>query len=168
MATPKYLIQERKGQRSHLYIWNPVLAKKKGFRPITVKEAQKYIEDPNYQAKDEYADFEEDLGDSDETAADDGYVSNDDEDNEILDSLDADTVSPLAENEGGPLEVTQDDILADEVKQINRFKKKASIEEYMLRKYEIPMLQMEELSEMKQQAHSTLATLAASNSLYKK
>lgn len=159
MARPKYLIQERKGQRSHLYIWTPILAKKKDMRPITVKEAQKYIDDPNYMGEIAEEDFEEDLGD--------GFVSAD-EDNAILDELESDTVSPLATGEGKPLEVTQDDLLKEEVTQINRFKKKSSIEEYMLRKYELPMLPMDNLDEMKQQAHSTLATLAASNSLYKK
>jgi hypothetical protein len=167
MATPKYLIQERKGQRSHLYVWTPILAKKEGMRPITIKEAKKYLENPNYQGQDEYADFEEDDGSSDEVT-DEGYISDEDEDNAILDDLSAEKGSPLADNEGTPLEVTQEDLLKEEVTQINRFKKKASIEEYMLRKYEIPMLQMEGLDEMKQQAHSTLATLAQSNSLYKK
>lgn len=165
MATPKYLIQERKGQRSHIYIWTPVLAKKKDMRPITIKEANKYLKDPNYKGKDEYADFEEDY---DDDVKEDGYISDEDEDNEILDELDAEKGSPLADGEGKPLEVTQEDILKEEVTQINRFKKKASIEEYMLRKYEIPMLPMESLDEMKQQAHSTLATLASSNSLYQK
>lgn len=167
MATPKYLIQERKGQKPYVYIWTPVLAKKEGFRPITVKEAQKYLKDPNYRGQDEYAEFEEDLGEE-EKATDDGYVSDEEEDNAILDDLNKDTVSPLANAEGTPLEVTQDDLLKEEITQINRFKKKSSIEEYMLRKYELPMLPMDHLDEMKQQAHSTLATLAASNSLYKK
>lgn len=166
MATPKYLIQERKGQRSHLYIWTPVLAKKKDMRPITIAEAKKYIADPNYKGKDEYSDFEEDLGES-APAEDSGYVSDEDEDNEILDNLDSDTITPI-EKDGGPLEVTQDDLLKEEVIQINRFKKKASIEEYLLRKYEMTMLPMNKLDEMKEQAHSILATLAASNSLYKK
>jgi hypothetical protein len=167
MAKPQYLIQERKGQRPHLYAWTPVLAKKKDMRPITVAEAKKYQEDPNYRGEGEHEDFEEDYG-SESKDTDDGYVSDDDEDNKILDSLNAETVSPLANSEGGPLEITQEDLLDEEIIQINRFKKKASIEEYMLRKYEIPMLQMESLDEMKQQAHETLATLAGSNSLYKK
>ncbi len=167
MATPKYLIQERKGQRPHVYIWTPVLAKKKDMRPITIKEANKYLEDPTYRGQDEYADFVEDDG-VDVAQDEEGYISDEDEDNAIFDDLTAEKGSPLAEGEGKPLEVTQDDLLKEEVTQINRFKKKASIEEYMLRKYEIPMLQMEGLDEMKQQAHSTLATLASSNSLYKK
>jgi len=167
MGHPKYLLQERKGQRSHVYIWTEVLATKPDMRPITVAEAKKYMEDPNYHGQGEREEFEEDLGDE-ANAEDDGYVSDEDEDNVILDSLDSDTVSPLATGEGGKLEITQEDLLKEEVTKINRLKKKSSVEEYMLRKYEISLLQMDQLDEMKQQAHSILATLASSNSLYKK
>ncbi len=172
MSKPKYLIQERKGQKPFVYGWTPVLAKKKDMRPITVKEAKRYIDDPDYRGEFENEDFVEDLGDTTEGATEtkeDGYVSSGDEDEtddkSILDELDAETTSPV-DGEEKNLEVTQGDLLDKEIIQINRFKKKASVEEYMLRKYSMPMLMMDELDEMKQQAAEMLGTLAATESLY--
>lgn len=158
MARPKFLLQEVAGQKPYVYIWTPVLAKKDGFRPISEKEAKKY-QDPDY-----HPEFPE-VTDEDEEG--DGYVSDDDEDNDVLNGIEK-TAEGDNDKEPKPLEVTQDDILKREVSVINRKKAKASIEEYLLKKYQMTMLPMDEVDEMKQQAIEILGTLAASNTLYEK
>jgi hypothetical protein len=157
MATPKYLLQEVAGQKPFVYLWTPVLAKKADMRPITEKEAKKY-QDPDYRP-----DFPE-VEEGKET--EEGYVADDGEDNEVLSKLEE--AAEADDSQPKPLEVTQQMILAKEVQVVNRKKIKASIEEYLLKKYQMTMLQMEEVGEMKQQAISILETLAASNSLYEK
>jgi hypothetical protein len=159
MGRPKFLLQERKGQKPFLYQWTPVLARRKDMRPITEKEAERYL-DPDY-----------DTNHPEEVAveAPEGeYVSDEDEDNAILNELSSDTVkvSPL-DGKGGPLEITQDDILKEEVEKINRLRKKSTVEAYILEKYKMTLLPMKEVEEMKQQAIELLGILASTNSLYK-
>ena len=158
MAKPKYLLQERKGQRPHLHIWTPVLAVRKDMRPITEKEAEPYLH-PEIPIEVEESEIEE--------AEEEEYVSDEDEDNKILDQLKPGAIktSPL-DGEGRPLEVTQEDILQEEVAKINRLRVKTSIEEYVFKKYKIKMIPMKEVDEMKQQAIELLSTLAATNTLY--
>ena len=159
MAKPKYLLQEVPGQKPFVYLWTPVLAKKEHMRPISEKEAKKY------QDKDYRPEFQE-VEEPDEIK-NGGFVSDDDEDNDVLANLE-EKVEMAEDTEPKPLEVTQNDILEREVQVINRKKVKASIEEYLLKKYQMPMLAMDGVDEMKQQAIEILGTLAASNALYEK
>lgn len=160
MAQPKYLLQEVPGQKPFVYIWTPVLAKKEFMRPISEKEAKKY-QDPDYRPEFQAVEDEED------GITEDGYISDDDEDSDVIKNLEK-KVEMVEDKEPRPLEVTQDDILKREIQVINRKKVKASIEEYLLKKYQMPMLAMDGFDEMKQQAIEILGTLAASNALYEK
>jgi hypothetical protein len=62
---------------------------------------------------------------------------------------------------------TQEDLLAMEVRKINGLKKKSSLEEYMLKKYRIPMLQRPDLADMKSDAKVAVGGLAKEQKLYK-
>lgn len=157
MAHPKYLLQEREGQRPHLYNWTPVLAKKGDMRPITEREARKYM--PKRSEDDEPHDTEIDT-------APEGDRLSDEEDSLILDEVNSEVIPGTGNDGPRPLEVTQEDILEKEVEYVNGLKKAPAIEEFLLKKYRVPMIVMETLEGMKEQAVSILQTLAATNSLY--
>ena len=158
---PKYLLQEIEGQKPYLYLWTPVLAAKKDMRPISVKEAQPYLD----KLKPDYVEPVEEIEEIDEDK--EAYLSDTKEDDIILKALDLNTdkVSTI-DGEAKPLVVTQESLLMKDVAQINRLRVKPSIEEYMLKKYEMDLIAMETVDEMKQQAISILGTLASTESLY--
>lgn len=175
MAHPKYLLQEVEGQKPYVYLWTPVLAKKKGMRPITPKEAAPYLkkqqgitdEDdqiPKGLSAEDMPTPEEMLID---ILPDEAFVSEDDEDQAILAELESNApkTSPI-DGKAKKLEVTQDDLLEKDMEKINKLQEKPSIEEYMLKKYKVPMLAMETIDEMRQQAKDILGSLAARESLH--
>jgi xanthine dehydrogenase iron-sulfur cluster and FAD-binding subunit A len=183
MANPKYLVQEIEGEEPYLYAWTPVLAKKKGFRPITAAEAEK-IKKVN-KAKQDIHKEEWEITEADkkaaeeviaearreriESAGEEEFVAVPEEDNEILDSLKPNsTTIQTSGDQARKLEVTQQDILEKDIAKINRLKVHNSIEEYMLKKYKVEMLPMETVDEMKDQAIELLTALAAADTLYDK
>ena len=166
MAAPKYLLQEIEGQEPFLYLWTPVLAKKKNMRPLTAKEAKTYLRKQRGFSPENDDDIVEEITES-EIIPEEEFISDEDEDIKILSELnsDASKVSTI-DGVAKPLVVTQEDLLEKDIGKINRLRVKPSIEEYMLKKYKMPMIQMEEVEEMKQQAIDILKTLAAKESLY--
>lgn len=161
MAKPTHLLQEIKGKKPFLYVWTPVLARKKDMRPLSEKQAKQFMDTGSTDDADAP---EPDVVDANP------YVSDDEEDegdSSILDSLEpgSDKVSTV-DGEARNLVVTQDDILKKEAETIGSLKKKASVEEYVLKKYKIELLPMDHIDEMKQQAVDLLSTLASTESLY--
>lgn len=180
-SKPKYLIQEIEGKKPFIYAWTPVLAKKKDMRPISTKEAEKIlsrqkaaatVRKENWQTDQSEQNKAREILDEEEkerreAAKAEEFIS-DDEDNKILDTLEPSATTQTSSDQSKKLEITQEDILSDDVTQINRLRKTASVEEFMLKKYKIEMLAMESITEMKQQAIDTLKALAATGSLYNK
>lgn len=171
MATPTHLLQVVPNQKPFVYNWTPNLAKKKGMKPITAEQAQEFaatgmivgIYEPDKVKPKPAPNTIPPIPE---------FVSGDDLDEEItdqniLDSIkaNADKVSSI-DGKAKPLVVTQLDILNKEMATIEKLQEKASVEEYILRKYKIEMLPMDRLEEMKQQAADLLSTLAATESLY--
>lgn len=159
MGKPNFLVQEREGEEQHVYAWTPVLASKKDMRPISDKEANEILEQQRYKAEHRFDHVEEEAEELDIEEV---------EDNVILDSIKpgADKVSDV-DGEAKPLIVTQQDILADEQNTIGALHTKNAVEEYILTKYKLPMLPMDNLGEFKGQAIEMLSTLADANSLHK-
>ena len=180
--SPKYLIQEVEGKEPHIYAWTPVLAKKEGLRPISANEAQKILKRQIAKAtlrKEQWQTTEEEQAEAQEIvdeeraeqlaeAEADDFVSDEKEDNEILDSLEPNDNVQTSDGQAKKLEITQEDLLEEDSSAINRLRVKHSVEEYMLKKYKMEMLQMETVEEMKQQAIEMLRALAATGSLYSK
>lgn len=181
---PKYLVQEIEGQDPFVYDWTPVLAAKKDMRPISNKEAEKILnrkvvegavdKNPtNTRELSEQAKARELLmkeeKEARENASNDEFVGDDEEDNKILDTLKTDsTIIKTSDGEAKDLVVTQEDLLAIDSAKINRLRSKASIEEYMFKKYKVDMMAMETPADMKDQAISMLTALAGVGSLYDK
>jgi hypothetical protein len=179
---PKYLVQEIEGQEPFIYAWTPVLAKKKDMRPISNKDAEKILnlqraksiikkEPVGDQGLSDQAKARQTILDEQKEAREKAeaqeFVDGQEEDNKILDNLKPDTTTVQTEKTGN-LEVTQEDILAEDTKCINRLRVKSSVEEYMLKKYKIDLLPMKTPEEMKEQAISMLTALAGIGSLYQK
>lgn len=181
-SSPKYLIQEVEGKEPHIYAWTPVLAKKEGLRPISAKDAEKILRRQKAKAtlrKEQWQTTEAEQAEAQEIideeraelleeAEAEDFVSDEKEDNKILDSLNPSDNVQTPEGQGKKLEITQEDLLEEDSAAINRLRVKHSVEEYMLRKYKMEMLNMETVEEMKQQAIEMLRALAATGSLYSK
>lgn len=156
MAKPKFVLQEREGQRPHVYNWHPGLATKPDMRPITEEEAEKYLKEEQERKASRFAhpDPEDEIEEAE------------DSDSEALASLEKEKEHSPIDGEAKPLVVTQEDILESQSAKIRRLQKVHTIEEWMLKKYKIPMLPMEGVEEMRDQAIEILTTLSAKNSLY--
>ena len=159
-----FLVQERDGDPPHIYAWTADLAKKPNMRPITSDEADK-IRNMLKAAAD--ARFNQDVTEDPDEAQ--PLDEDSDHDNEILskmDEKDREQVEP-ASDKPKPLAVSQEDIFDEDFRQVKRFRKGTSIEEFILKKYKIDMIPMEKLGDMQEQAREILTSLMQGNALYK-
>lgn len=157
MALPKFLLQVRDGQRSNVYRWTEVLAKRKDMRPITGKEAKKILDDRKAErdernrimAEDPFIDTEEDFSPENDITAD----------------------PDLTEDEKTPAEhpsfKTQDILKAEELSKIPKFATKNELESYFLEKYQLDMMAGNR-EHMNEQAQSFVEELAKHGKLYTK
>jgi len=162
MGKPNFLVQERDETEQTVYAWTPILAAKEHMRPITDKEAKEIIEGQRLKAERRFDHKVEEPEELEPEEMDELR------DNIVLDSIKpgADKVSDV-DGEAKPLIVTQQDILLEEAEVIKCLHSKNAVEEYILTKYRLPMLQMDELDDFKDQAVEILSTLADANSLHK-
>jgi hypothetical protein len=158
-----FLVQERAGDPPHIYAWTADLARKVDMRPITTGQAMKIREQLKAAALAKFnIDVTEDPEDTDPIDDDQ------DHDNAILTDLDAkdkEQVAP-AGDEPKPLVVSQTDIFDEDFRKVRSFRKTASIEEYILKKYKIDMIPMESLGDMQDQSREILTSLMQGNALF--
>lgn len=156
MALPKFLLQVRDGRESSVYRWTAALAKRKDMRPITGKEAKKFLDVQEEKRQERLRVLQEDM-----------FADGDDdfEENEITSDPD------LAIEEKKPAEhpsfKTQETIQADEIARIEGFKTKNELEVYFLEKYQLDMMPGTR-EEMNAQAVAFVNELAKHGRLYAK
>lgn len=163
MANPKYLIQEVKGQEPYVYDWTPVLAVRKDMRPIPAKEAEDLLKQQRKTKEQKLSDAIEEPVELPEVPED-----TENEGDQTLDEFvsDAEEIPVEKEEEGKPLSLTQSELFDKDMAVINQKRKRETIEEYILKKYKLEMLQMDSVDGMKQQAASLLEVLAQNDQLY--
>lgn len=163
----RFLLQERKDQKSHLYAWTPSLAQRNDMRPITAEEAREFIQvardEETRQRRARIAAEAEALeAQKDERPLNEQYPERD-----LKPTIDAlDEIGEKAVFDDNSL-VSQEDLLALEIRKVNGFKKASSLEEFMLKKYRMTMLVRPDLADMKSDAKVALAGLAKEQKLYK-
>lgn len=148
----RYIVRRREGEAPALFLWTPTLAQKKGFYPVSFKEAEaiKRAEDKAIAAK---------------KAARYDYPVNIEEDNPVTAAIEE--AGETAPKEGGEkLEVTNEDLLAKELTKLDTFGSPDDIEEYFLLKYRVELTGDQDLASIKKEAAKTLTQLANNNSLY--
>jgi len=173
-----WLLQTYDNGDFHIYGWTPALAKK-NLRPITDEQANhlmqlirskrnnvKYVDDPGdlFMTQEELsklikvkprADMEDDIEDDDENTR------------ELIKSVvKTDKVDePKNLDEVRDINISQEDIMAAELKAIQAFKHKSSLEKHMLEKYQLE-IPPGRFSVMKALANKMITDLAKENRLY--
>lgn len=163
----RFLLQERKDKKPFLYAWTPSLAQRPDMRPISAEEARVFIKEARLEEeRQRRARIAAELEAEEARKADDRPLEEEYPDREIKPVIDELEAIAGGEDQVESNLSTQDELLSIELKKINSFKKSNTLEEYMLRKYRINMLQ-KELPEMKVDAGVALKGLAQEQKLYR-
>lgn len=177
--TDMWLLQTYDNGEFFLYKWTPILAAKKNMKVITKEQAQpllqltnekrnnvKFVKNPGKL----FADREELIELIPVTPKAEEKVQ-DNDDNNTRDIVK--NVVKTSENDNEPrnlddvrdISVSQEDIMAAELKAIASFKHKSSLEKHMLEKYQIEVPQGR-FTMMKAHANKMITDLAKENRLY--
>jgi hypothetical protein len=160
------LLQEVDGQKPFLYSWTASLAQRPDMKPISSEEARKFVTEARTEEKRQRearirADAELEASKDEQLPIEEEYP--DAHPSVVLENIER--IEQQGEARDDALS-SQDDLLAVEFKKIEGFRKPALLEEYLLRKYRIPLLE-KPLADMKIDAKVALTALGKDQKLFK-